>query len=40
MWNNEINSKIQDLVNPLKDEQEQIKHYGQIFRQNDKVINW
>lgn len=35
---NEINSKIQDLVNPLKDEQEQIKHYGQIFRQNDKVI--
>lgn len=35
---NEINSKTQDLVNPLKDEQEQIKHYGQVFRQNDKVI--
>ena len=35
---NEINSKIQDLVNPLKDENEQIKHYGQVFRENDKVI--
>ncbi|MEI3526894.1 MAG: ATP-binding domain-containing protein [Bacilli bacterium] len=22
----------------MKDEQEQIKHYGQVFRQNDKVI--
>ncbi len=35
---NEINARIQDIVNPYIDDDHQIKHYGQIFRENDKVI--
>lgn len=35
---NEVNAKIQDIVNPLDFEGEEIKHYGRTFRVGDKVI--
>lgn len=35
---NEINARIQNIVNPLTEEQEEIKHYGRNFRIGDKVI--
>ncbi len=35
---NEINEAIQNLVNPYISDNEQVKHYGRIFRENDKVI--
>ncbi len=35
---NEINSRIQELINPLDVENEEIKHFGRSFRKNDKVI--
>lgn len=35
---NEINSRIQEIVNPLEDDTEEIKHFGRIFRVGDKVI--
>lgn len=35
---NEINSRIQDIVNPLDEDTEEIKHYGRNFRVGDKVI--
>lgn len=35
---NEINSRIQDIVNPPGEDVLEVKHYGRIFRENDKVI--
>ena len=35
---NEINARIQDIVNPKDEDTEEIKHYGRIFRVGDKVI--
>ena len=35
---NEINNKIQELINPLEQDETEIKHYGRTFRENDKVI--
>lgn len=35
---NEINAKIQDIVNPKTEDTPEIKHYGRTFRENDKVI--
>ena len=35
---NEINNQIQELVNPLHNELEEIKHLGRSFRPKDKVI--
>ncbi len=35
---NEINSRIQDIVNPQIEDTLEVKHYGRIFRVNDKVI--
>lgn len=35
---NAINARIQDKINPFDEEKGEIKHYGSIFRENDKVI--
>ena len=35
---NEINSRLQELVNPLTNELDEIKHLGRSFRPKDKVI--
>ena len=35
---NEINARIQDIVNPKGEDTLEVKHYGRIFRENDKVI--
>ncbi len=35
---NEINSRIQDIVNPQGEDVLEVKHYGRVFRENDKVI--
>lgn len=35
---NAINARIQNIVNPYNEEKGEIKHYGIIFRENDKVI--
>lgn len=35
---NEINTQIQELVNPISDEISEIKHLGRSFRVKDKVI--
>lgn len=35
---NEINARIQDIVNPPGEDVLEVKHYGRIFRENDKVI--
>ena len=35
---NEINARIQELINPLEEDRFEIKHFGQVFRENDKVI--
>lgn len=35
---NEINSRIQDIVNPKTEDTIEVKHYGRVFRENDKVI--
>lgn len=35
---NAINARIQNIVNPYAEEKGEIKHYGVIFRENDKVI--
>lgn len=34
----EVNKQIQNLVNPLKEDQKELKVLGQTFRENDKVI--
>lgn len=35
---NAINARIQDVINPKQEDEDEIKHYGSIFRKNDKVI--
>ena len=35
---NEINSRLQELINPLTNELDEIKHLGRSFRPKDKVI--
>ena len=35
---NAINARIQDEINPLDETVGEIKYYGNIFRENDKVI--
>ncbi len=35
---NSINARIQDIINPYCEENGEIKHYGSVFRLNDKVI--
>lgn len=35
---NAINARIQDIINPYDEEKGEIKHYGSVFRENDKVI--
>lgn len=35
---NAINARIQNIVNPYDEEKGEIKHYGIVFRENDKVI--
>ena len=35
---NAINARIQDEINPLDETAGEIKYYGNIFRENDKVI--
>ena len=35
---NEINARIQDIVNPPGEDVLEVKHYERIFRENDKVI--
>lgn len=34
----DINQKLQNLVNPLHEDQKELKVFGQVFRENDKVI--
>ncbi len=35
---NAINARIQDVINPKQEDEDEIKHFGSIFRKNDKVI--
>lgn len=35
---NEINNRIQNIVNPLNEDDQELKYMGQVFRENDKVI--
>ena len=35
---NAINARIQDILNPNTEDTEEVKHYGSVFRLNDKVI--